>query len=734
MRNGLRAIAGMNAAWDMVPFDIRHLTWGVHPIVRLLQFFRVTNMRGVRTTHSESINSNCAISAVRGMAIVLCLVVSILPGAMFGAGSPAFVQEKDNRVSSGKTVTVTASSHTTSGNLIAVYVVWDNTSTISLSDSAGNSYASAAGPIKWNSSKYGSQTFYAKNVKGGADTVTATFTTAIKSFGEIYMIEYSGLDQTAPFDASAAAIGSSGSLNSGSVTITSVSNLLFAAGVSVNNVTSPGPGYIARATSNGDMIMDKNVSMQGTYNATASNSGGAWAMQMVAFQAAIGTPDTTPPTVPAGFSATTVSVSQINLTWTPSTDNIGVAGYRVYRNGAQVATTTSTTYPDTGLASGTTYTYNVAAFDAAGNVSALSTAASAATLSPALPQISFFGANPASIIAGQVTTLSWVVSNSTSLTVNQRVGNVTSGGSVVVSPTTTTVYTLTAANGAGSTNAQTTVTVSPDTTPPTVPAGFSATTVSVSQINLTWTPSTDNIGVAGYRVYRNGAQVATTTSTTYPDTGLASGTTYTYNVAAFDAAGNVSALSTAASAATLSPALPQISFFGANPASIIAGQVTTLSWVVSNSTSLTVNQGVGNVTSGGSVVVSPTTTTVYTLTAANGAGSTNAQTTVTVSPDTTPPTVPAGFSATTVSVSQINLTWTPSTDNIGVAGYRVYRNGAQVATTTSTTYPDTGLASGQPTHTTWPPLMRREMFPPCPLRQARRRLPPRLEITLQLFP
>ncbi len=94
-------------------------------------------------------------------------------------------------------------------------------------------------------------------------------------------------------------------------------------------------------------------------------------------------------------------------------------------------------------------------------------------------------------------------------------------------------------------------TVQVDTTPPTVPTGLTATAVSGSQINLTWTASTDPIlPVAGYDVYRGGTKVGTSTSASYSDTGLAPSTTYTYTVAAYDAIGNTSAQSTSASATT----------------------------------------------------------------------------------------------------------------------------------------------------------------------------------------
>src|SRR5437879_2721506 len=100
------------------------------------------------------------------------------------------------------------------------------------------------------------------------------------------------------------------------------------------------------------------------------------------------------------------------------------------------------------------------------------------------------------------------------------------------------------------------VTVFNDTTPPTVPTGLTATAVSSSQVNLSWTASSDNVGVSGYRVYRGGTQIATRSTTSFTNTGLSASTTYTYPLTAYDAAGNLSAQSSSASATT--PAPPDI--------------------------------------------------------------------------------------------------------------------------------------------------------------------------------
>ncbi|MBK8571015.1 MAG: fibronectin type III domain-containing protein [Nitrosomonadales bacterium] len=90
--------------------------------------------------------------------------------------------------------------------------------------------------------------------------------------------------------------------------------------------------------------------------------------------------DTTLPTVPVGLSATPISTTQLNLSWTASTDNVGVTGYKVYRGGTLVGSPTTTGYTDTGLTASTSYSYTLAACDAANNCSAQSNPVSATTM------------------------------------------------------------------------------------------------------------------------------------------------------------------------------------------------------------------------------------------------------------------------------------------------------------------------------------------------------------------
>src|SRR5207244_2094942 len=135
----------------------------------------------------------------------------------------------------------------------------------------------------------------------------------------------------------------------------------------------------------GNLGEDTSLSSAGTTSATAT-SNAAWTMQAAAFKPV--SADTTAPSIPKGLTATTVSTSQINLSWTASTDpDSPVAGYKIYRNSTQVGTATSTSYSDTGLAANTTYSYTLSAYDPGGNTSAQSSSVSATTSDTTAPSV-----------------------------------------------------------------------------------------------------------------------------------------------------------------------------------------------------------------------------------------------------------------------------------------------------------------------------------------------------------
>lgn len=146
--------------------------------------------------------------------------------------------------------------------------------------------------------------------------------------------------------------------------------------------------------------------------------------------------DTLAPSVPANVSAVATAVDTIELTWDASTDNFGVDGYHVWRDGMQIATTTMTNYVDAGLASSTLYSYYITSFDASGNESASSTVVSATTLSVVAvtrPQESTqigtsIGLSPIAVSATpQSLTLSFTTERYTYSEVEWRLGDIVLG-------------------------------------------------------------------------------------------------------------------------------------------------------------------------------------------------------------------------------------------------------------------------------------------------------------------
>ncbi|PVZ60827.1 galactose oxidase-like domain-containing protein, partial [Arthrobacter sp. H-02-3] len=137
--------------------------------------------------------------------------------------------------------------------------------------------------------------------------------------------------------------------------------------------------------SSGDTFWTQRQSAPGTTTAPASvtindtaPTVDRWNLSLIEILPA-GAPDTTPPTVPTGLTATATSANNVNLSWTASTDNVGVTGYRVFRAGSQIGAPATTSFIDTTATASTTYVYTVKAFDAAGNLSADSTPVSITT-------------------------------------------------------------------------------------------------------------------------------------------------------------------------------------------------------------------------------------------------------------------------------------------------------------------------------------------------------------------
>jgi chitodextrinase len=284
--------------------------------------------------------------------------------------------------------------------------------------------------------------------------------------------------------------------------------------------------------------------------------------------------DSIPPSVPTNLSVINTTTSTISLSWTPSTDNVGVTGYKIYRGGAQVATTSATSYLNTGLTASTTYTYQVSAYDAAGNnslqsVSVSGTTKSGSTGGDSIPPTTQITSPANNASASGTLTISATANDNVGVTHVDLWVDTVLRGSIVTPPYNFSLDTTSLGNGvhtlttkaydaAGNIGSSPSVTINVtngqqgDSTPPSTPTGLVTTGVAASSIGLAWQPSTDNVGVTGYKVYRNGNLIGTTPNTSFTDTNLSPGTSYTYQVSAYDAAGNTSSPSASITGTTSS--------------------------------------------------------------------------------------------------------------------------------------------------------------------------------------
>lgn len=117
------------------------------------------------------------------------------------------------------------------------------------------------------------------------------------------------------------------------------------------------------------------------------------------------TPDTTPPTAPTNLTATAASSNQVNISWTASTDNVQVAGYRIYRNSSLIGTSTTTSYTDSTVQPSSTYSYYVVSYDGANNSSPQSPSADVTTpQTSAVTTLTFTSTDDAAIYQATPTT------------------------------------------------------------------------------------------------------------------------------------------------------------------------------------------------------------------------------------------------------------------------------------------------------------------------------------------
>jgi chitodextrinase len=378
----------------------------------------------------------------------------------------------------------------------------------------------------------------------------------------------------------------------------------------------------------------------------------------------------------------------------------------VSRDGVEIATVTGTSYVDTGLTNDTTYRYTLAAVDTHGNRSAESAPV------PGTPTDLTPPAAPTGVTAtpgdGQVS-LAWTANSEPDLATYRvlrdgvEIATVT-GTSYVDSAVTNDVaytYTVVAVDTHGNRSpASAARTATPtDLTPPAAPTGLAAS-ADDRQVSLSWAANAEP-DLATYRVLRDGVEIATVTGTSYVDTGVANGTTYSYRVVAVDGHGNRSAPSSAVTARPVDAIPP-----AAPPApTATAGEFqVSLSWPANTEPDLAtyrvLRDGVEIATVAGTSFVdtglTAGTTYAYTLVAVDTSGNRSAASAAAAAtPVDGPPAAPGGVSAIPGDQG-VTVRWTASPEP-DVVEYRVLaEDGSTAATATppATSVTVTGLTNG----------------------------------------
>jgi len=254
-----------------------------------------------------------------------------------------------------------------------------------------------------------------------------------------------------------------------------------------------------------------------------------------------------------------VQSNSVSIVWDASTDNVAVAGYRIFRDNSLLAEITQTRYTDNTVSESQRYQYQVVAFDAAQNTASVTLTVNTPASTPAsdneLPTA------PANLKLSSTPTansvsIEWDASTDNTAVAGYRIlrnGN-------LLTETVQTNYTDNTVSGSQSyqylvvafdsaqNSASSTLTVNtpanvppPDTEPPSAPKNLKlSATPTTNSVSIEWNASTDNTGVSGYRVIRDNVVInqSIITTTNYTDISVIASTAYRYQVSALDAAGN----------------------------------------------------------------------------------------------------------------------------------------------------------------------------------------------------
>jgi len=253
--------------------------------------------------------------------------------------------------------------------------------TITITDTSGNTFLPALGPVSDPAQDVNAYIWYVPAAQAGSNTFTLTPGGGASAM-EIHVTEWTGLASVSPLDQTSFGLGVGAQISSGSKTTAVPGELVFGYTFSNGNSTA-GSGFTGLSLINGDLDEYLVQTSPGLVATTfTQDRSDAWVALMATFKPMVS--DGVPPTAPENLTASG-AISSVSLNWSASTDNVAVAGYYIYRSPTpnftpalanRVGQTAGIAYTDLGLAAGTYY-YRVIAFDGAGNLSPSSNEATA---------------------------------------------------------------------------------------------------------------------------------------------------------------------------------------------------------------------------------------------------------------------------------------------------------------------------------------------------------------------
>jgi chitodextrinase len=364
----------------------------------------------------------------------------------------------------------------TAGNFNVVAIAWaDTTNTITSVVDTKGNVYALAVGPTKRTTQLTQSIYYAKNVGAGTNTITVNFSGGA-AFPDMRTAEYSGIDTTSPFDVGIGASGTNNTSSSGAVTTTNANDLIVGANFVFTSTVAAGSGFTSRMITNPDGdIFEDKVVTAAGSQTAAAPLSGAGAWVMSM----------------AAFKAAVLSGDTQPPT-APS-NLMATAASMTQINLTWTAATDNVTV--------TSYLIERCAGAGCSNFAQVGTSATTSFNSTGLTA-------------------------TTSYSFRVRASD--------------------AANNLGPYSNTATATTLSDTQAPTAPSNLTATPTSSTQINLAWSAATDNVAVTSYLIERcqgagcsTFAQIATTSSTSFSDTGLTSQQSYSYRVRATDAASNL---------------------------------------------------------------------------------------------------------------------------------------------------------------------------------------------------